>query len=71
MDNESRRQAAQEAIAAHMEATCTDIDDNDDDQTDLVDLLTNLRHWARGLRASGVDFDRAVITSQMHFEDEQ
>lgn len=70
MDNESRRQAAQEAINAHMEATMTKPEDNDENQTDLVDLLTNLRHWAHGLRNEGVDFNRAVITSLLHFENE-
>ena len=63
--------AAQQAIAAHMEATMTEPEDSDDNQPDLVDLLTNLRHWAKALSAEGVDFDRAVISSQMHFEAEQ
>lgn len=64
MDNESRREAAQEAITAHMDATCVDIGDigDNDEQTNLVDLLVNLRHWARGMKEEGVDFQKAVET---------
>ena len=44
----------------------TDIDDLSSDG--LVDLLTDLRHYAN---AFDVDFERAVQMSEIHFEDEK
>ncbi len=36
-------------------------------EDDLVDLLTDLRHWAH---TAGVDFDQNLATSARHFEAE-
>jgi len=34
----------------------------------LIDLFTDLRHWAK---AEGVDLDRAIRISEMHFDSEK
>lgn len=39
---------------------------DEDDQTHLSDLLTDLRHWA-AQNKNGVNFDAALDNSNMHF----
>lgn len=48
--------------------TFAETQDQDDDQTVLVDMLTDLKHWARGRLA---DFDRALWMADQHFLAEQ
>lgn len=38
-----------------------------DDESDLVDALTDLRHWAK---VNGLDFGGALTTSHMHYDHE-
>jgi hypothetical protein len=65
MDLNSRLMAAATAIEAHNDATRNH---DEDHETDVADLLTNLRHWCR---AQDVDFSQAVRTSLMHYNAER
>jgi len=42
--------------------------DSDDNRSNLVDLLTDLRHWAH---AQHIDFEAALQLAAIHFEAEQ
>jgi hypothetical protein len=58
-DDNLRRIASASKALDHYEAGKT--------ADDLVDLLTDLRHWAHSV---GVEFDQALATSARHFEAE-
>lgn len=66
MENQTRIDAAQASILA-MHAHYGDVVDGDE-QTDLVDLLTNLRHFAD---AHNCDFHGAVDWSYRHYLEEK
>lgn len=61
--NDQRAGLAAIAIAAHAKAG----DDNRNVVDNFTDLLTNLRHYARG---NDVVFSAAIKTSRMHYEEE-
>jgi hypothetical protein len=62
--NQRRIASAQAAMSAHQRvAGCA----QPDPQETLIDLLTDLRHWAA---ASGINFQDAVRISDDHFEAE-
>jgi hypothetical protein len=50
-----------------MHTYSTTTEDSRDGVACLVDMLTDLRHWAHDEK---VDFDLAIATSQMHFREE-
>lgn len=60
-----RIQAAQHAIDQHRDHKR---DFNQSEEEQLVDLFTDLRHWAR---MNDVDFTTALRHSNAHFNDEQ
>lgn len=62
LNNKDRADFAREAMEAY-----TARKGSDEPQTDLVDLLGDLRHFAA---EEGLDFEAAVQTSLMHFEEE-
>lgn len=65
MDNHSRAQAAGQAIEAHCDATG---DHENDSFDDVVDLLTNLRHYCK---TNGLSFGSALRVSKDHYEAEK
>lgn len=52
---------------ARAEAMLSVCSTSGDDESDLVDALTDLRHYAA---AHGLDFGDALDTSHMHFDHE-
>lgn len=63
--NDDRAEYAHAALEAFQERTRTNDEDGD---TILRDLLTDLRHWAD---REGVDFDRELSASLDHFNEEK
>lgn len=59
--NESRAESAGKAMAAFMKTA------NTDDESNLYDLLVNLRHWAD---RNGRDFDDVVERGRMSYDEE-
>lgn len=56
-DNAQRIDRAGEALSQYF----------DDDETALIDLLSDLLHWSA---STGEDFDKALRMARMHFEAE-
>ena len=67
--NAMRIAAADAAIATHAQFKHNDCEP---DQDRLVDLLSDLMHWAHASAFGGVstDFTAALDTARMHFEAE-
>ena len=64
MSNANRVNRATVAVHAYYATDPT----GDDRHTTLVDLLTDLRHYADAL---DIDFERAVVTSYNHHQEEK
>ena len=62
-DNDERCADAQAVIDSYIQRVGCEEYENEDLRTPLIDLLTDLRHWAAD---RGVDFDGAVETSEYH-----
>lgn len=43
-------------------------DENEDDHTDIVDMLADMQHWCGFY---GVEFDEALATAMEHYNHEQ
>lgn len=65
-DNETRRARARQILEQHSDLPGADFDG--DEQTTLVDLLTDLMHYAA--RREGMDFARAALMAEIHFNAE-
>jgi len=65
MNSQDRAHAAGVAIEAHCDATN---DHDNDSYTDVVDLLTNLRHYCK---ANQLSFGQAVQSSWIHYQAEK
>lgn len=67
--NEAREERGRRLLSAyvHIQNETRDADE-EDDQVWLTDMLADLRHWAA---AEKLDFDRALATSQIHFNCER
>jgi len=61
-DNVTRREQARRALACYAQERHTT---EEPDQENLTDLLTDLRHLF------GEDFERAVLSSAVHYEAER
>ena len=61
-DNEERAELAEEALNAFDIAS--DEPGGLSDEELLLDLLTNLRHWAK---REGLDFDKADSMAEVHY----
>ena len=62
MTNAGRARNGAQCIVKHRE-----IADNNEDTTQLVDMLADLRHWAASVK---IDYDNCDRLGQMHFEAE-
>ena len=65
MKNEKRIHAAQVAMDAYEDTKTTFSNSHEEN---LIDLMTDLRHWCK---ENSVSFDYAVRVSLSHFEDEK
>jgi len=68
MTNMTRAHAALCAITAHQETKGTQPDDPEQGQDDVVDLLTDLMHYADHNK---MDFEHCLEVASSHFEAEK